>query len=121
MQFSGGTSLLAFLVDRKGATVTNKECSAILWEDVLYTRSIQSYLQTIIVELIRALKAVDALNILIRKRGRLAINVAEVDCDAYEFEKNRERNFDGTVNNFTGEYMTNYSWGELRIGQYNSQ
>lgn len=63
---SKSKEILAYLVDRNGAAVKNKELAAILWEDQAYTRSMQSHLQTLIVEMLRALDAVGVKDIIIK-------------------------------------------------------
>ncbi|MDL2248804.1 response regulator, partial [Tyzzerella sp. OttesenSCG-928-J15] len=47
--------ILAYLVDRRGATVTKKELAAVLWGDGDYNRNMQKHLQMLIAELQRAL------------------------------------------------------------------
>lgn len=113
---SKSKEILAYLVDRNGAAVKNKELAAILWEDQAYTRSMQSHLQTLIVEMLRALDAVGVKDIIIKQRGSFAVDIAKVYCDAYQFNY---RDIKG-VNAFHGEYMANYSWGEFRIGNLNN-
>ena len=104
---------LAYLVDRKGAGVTFSQLSAVLWEDKAIDRSVQRQTQTIVSELGKALKAVDAQDILIRTRVDTAINTKMVDCDFF-----RALSGDSAwIDTFTGEYMSNYSWGESTLGE----
>lgn len=100
---------LAYLIDRKGAAVTTKELSVILWEDSNYTRTRQSHLQMIIRELCRALDEAGAGHILIRGRNSLALDISAVDCDYYNFEKGDV----AAINSYRGEYLANYSWAEF--------
>ncbi len=104
---------LAYLVDRKGAAVSKKELAAVLWEDTPYTKSIQSHLHILISDISASLLAAGAKDILIRKRGVYAVDTKAYTCDFYEFEKGDVK----AVNCYHGEYMTNYGWGELRIGE----
>lgn len=104
--------ILAYLVDRRGAGVRNKELAAILWEDSAYTRTVQSYLQTLLVEMMRALNEAGAADIIIKQYNSYAIDTTKVNCDFYRFNA-----WDAeAVNSYYGEYMANYSWGEATLG-----
>ena len=101
--------VLAYLTDRKGASVPTKELSAILWEDGKYTRTRQSHLQMLIRELVRALEEARVGHILIRGWNSLALDMTAVDCDYFNFENGDPKG----INAYRGEYMTNYSWAEF--------
>lgn len=114
---SKAKEILAYLVDRNGATVTNKELANILWGETEYSRSVQKHLQILITELLRALQEKGAGDIILRQRNSLSVVVANVDCDYYDF-------LDGSaaaMNAFRGEYMANYSWGEMTAGELMEQ
>ncbi|WP_411677790.1 response regulator [Caproicibacter sp.] len=112
-QRSRTKELLAYLVDRRGASSSTAELAAVLWEDRKYNRSLQNQLQVHVSDLIRSLKNVKAEEIICKKRNSIAVDVTSFDCDYYRF-----LNGDTTaINAFTGEYMANYSWAELTTGQ----
>ena len=93
--------LLALLVDKKGASVTNVEIAITLWEDDNKVKSVP----TIISSLRHTLKDYGVEDILIRSRNHTAIDTTKVLCDVYEF-------YDGkatALNLYQGEYMANYS------------
>lgn len=100
--------LLAYLVDRQGSSVTRKELAGILWEDKYYSRSVQTHLQLLISDMIKSLKAVGVDEIIIRQRNGLAIDTSKVNCDYFNFTSGDTK----AVKEFTGEYMSNYSWAE---------
>lgn len=104
---SKSKEILAYLIDRRGASVTKKELASVLWEDEDYSRSTQKYLQILIHEMLRALNSAGAGEIVSRQFGSMAIVPERVECDYYRWlGGDREAGFQG-------EYMTNYSWGEV--------
>lgn len=105
--------VLAYLVDRHGTNVSKKEIAAILWEDEPYDRNQQKRLDNIIAEMIRALKEVDAENIILKKNGFYAINVPLITCDFYLYEAGDA----SAMNRYHGQYMANYSWAEFTAGR----
>ncbi len=109
---SKAKEVLAYLTHKRGAAVSKKELAAILWEDAAYTRSTQSHLQTLIAEMMRALKEAGAAHIITKRWNELSLDVNAVECDYYGFIKG-----DATaVNSYQGEYMASYSWAEFMLG-----
>lgn len=101
--------LLAYLVDRMGASVTMGELMAIMWTDGEDNNSRQSNLRNLIAELKHVFSDVDAENVIIKTRNSIAINREAVDCDYYDFLKH----IPYAVNSYRGEYMMQYSWAEI--------
>ena len=105
--------LLAYLVDRRGASVTTKQAAAALWADRKWGIRLRGDISAIAASLQRTLDAAGAEDILVRRWGRLAIDPEKVKCDAYDFEK-----WDMTaVNAFHGAYMVGYSWAAFTAGE----
>ncbi len=104
---------LAYLIDRKGASVTKKELASVLLEDKRYTRSIQSYIHIIISEMIHSLEKVNSGNIIIKKRNSYAVDPSKFSCDFYSYENGEP----SSINLYRGEYMNNYSWAEFTTGR----
>ena len=101
--------LMAFLVDKRGASVSTAEISLALWEDDSKIRNVQ----TIISSLRKTLKRAGVGDVLMKGRNRTAVDVSKIRCDLYEF-------IDGdvaAVNAYRGEYMSNYSWAEFTNGR----
>ena len=106
--------LLAFLVDRHGASVTTKQIASILWEDLPYDSSAKNMVTTIVASLKKTLKEAGIEDILIKTWNHLAIDINKIKCDAYDYENLNA----AAVNSFKGEYMANYSWAEFTTGKY---
>ena len=111
--WSKSRELLAYLVDRKGATITKKELAAVLWDDDDYSRNRQSHLQKVIVKMMKTLKEANAAHIVIRNRNYLSVDKTAFDCDYYRYLEN-----DPSVSNkYLGEYMMEYSWAEKTLAK----
>ena len=101
--------LLAYLVDRSGATCTNGEMLAVLWEDKPDTASLHSHLRNLIFDLNHTLEAAGVTGLLVRGRSTLAIDTGKVDCDYYNYLRGNH----SSTNTYRGEYMSQYSWAEV--------
>ena len=102
--------LLAYLVDRRGLSVTTGEAYAALFEDAQDTLSGKSYFRTILHEMINSLKKADADEILLKGHNSYAIIPEKFDCDYYRFLQGDPV----AVNAFQNDYMLSYSWAEIR-------
>ena len=106
---SKSKELLAYLVDRKGSSVSRTEAFAVLWEDNAYDRSMQKQLDVVIRSLRGTLQENGIGEILEMKSGNMRIVPELLDCDLYRF-------FSGdaeAINEYRGEYMSSYSWASL--------
>lgn len=101
--------LLAYLVDRMGASVTMGELMAVIWEDGADTSSRQSNLRNLIADLKNVLSDAGVGNIILKSRNSIAIDCQAVDCDYFDFL----HHIPCAVNAYHGEYMTQYSWAEI--------
>ena len=109
---SKSKEVLAYLVYRSGASCTTKEIAAVLFEDEEYDKKQQGYVQKIIFSLIKKLKENNAEAVIRRNYNNIAIDVAKVECDYYDFyEKSMS-----TKNKYSGEFMAQYSWAEFVVG-----
>lgn len=104
--------LLAYLVDRRGATCTAEELAAVLWEEEPDMDKAKHRIRNCVNDLRATLKGIGREDVLVRKSGLLAINAAVVDCDYYRLLIGDA----DAVNAYHGEYMTQYSWAELTAG-----
>lgn len=100
--------LLAYLVDRRGATCTMGELLGILWEDRPDSASQRTQLRNLIHDLKSALEAKGCASALIRGWNSIAVDVTAVDCDYYRYLDNSGSSAD----QYRGEYMKQYSWAE---------
>lgn len=109
--------ILAYLIDRRGGTISTADVVAAVFEDVDYNRSMQKQIQVYIKDMQDALESVGMEDFIIRTRGALSINASRLSCDYYDF-LNKDK---AAIDAYAGEYMSNYSWGEETNGWLNSQ
>lgn len=102
--------LLAYLVDRRGVSVTSGEAYAALFEDAGDTPSGKSYFRTILHELTRALKKAGIEEILRKEWNSYAVVPEKFDCDFYRFLEGNP----AAVNQYQDDYLPAYSWAEIR-------
>ncbi len=100
--------ILAYLTDRKGTWITNRELSAVLWEEPEDDAALSKYITTLVKSMIDDLENADIVHIVERKRGKIRLLINEVNCDYYDYLKGDEQ----AAANFRSEYMSQYSWAE---------
>ncbi|MCD7990545.1 MAG: LysR substrate-binding domain-containing protein [Clostridia bacterium] len=103
--------LLALLIDRQGGTVTMEQAVDCLWESEPYDEKIKRRYRSVIMALRATLKKFSIEDIVTFQRAGAHVNKNAVICDLFEF-------MNGTptyVSSFMGDYMLNYSWGELTL------
>lgn len=101
--------LLAYLIDRRGAGVSARELYSQLWEGKAGEKGDLNYLHQLTSDLRKTLKSAGAEEVLVSRSRGYAVDPELIDCDYYRFLRGEER----AVRQFTGEYMTNYSWSEF--------
>ena len=108
--------LLAYLVDRKGASVSAPEITAVVWEEFDDEVNAQAYFRKCIADLKKTLSEVGMEQLLIADRNAYSVNINTFWCDSYEFDKGNME----VVNYYHGEYMKQYSWAEVRTWNTNN-
>ena len=100
--------VFAYLVDRRGASVSAKEISAALWEDGGDEDKNIMYLYKLIADLRQSLEAVGEGEAFVRDGYNYYVDTSKLDCDYYKYldgDRTAEKSY-------CGEYMTQYSWAE---------
>ena len=109
--------ILAYLVDKRGTSVSYTELAGILYEDGEYDRARQKNLQVYVASLVKTLHGVGIRDLVMKSRQGILVNTRIVDCDYYRFLEGDAR----AVNSFTGQYMSAYSWAEFTVGYLETQ
>ncbi len=109
---SKSKELIAYLIDRKGASVQTQELVAALWEDQVVDHNTRSQLQNLTADIRSTFDKLGIKNVFLKGFNSYAIKVENVDCDYYKFLAGDVP----AINSFMGEYMNNYSWGEFTLG-----
>ena len=105
--------LLAYLIDRMGASCTSEEIATALWEDETNMKNMKPRIRILISDLRQTFARYGLEDVLIRRSGQIAIRKDRVDCDYYRM---LEGDVDA-VNAYQGEYMVQYSWAEMTAGR----
>lgn len=104
--------LFAYLVYRRGTSCSTRELAAVLFEDNEYSTKQMLYLQKIISSMMQTLREHNAANIIHKTYNAIALNGDAVDCDYYRFLEMDVP----SMNAYTGDFMTQYSWAEFVVG-----
>ena len=104
--------LMAYLVDRRGASCTAEEIIAVIWGDEADMKSAKQRLRNLVNDLKTTLKGIGFGDVLIRQGSSLAVRKNRLDCDYFRMLAGDM----DAVNAFRGEYMEQYSWAELTKG-----
>ena len=97
--------LFAYLIDRKGASMTAKQICAALFPDDEDDNKNSAYLRQLILDLKNTLKLAGAENVLRHETPCYRVDTSLIQCDYYSF-------LDTGKPEFRGEYMMQYSWAE---------
>lgn len=104
--------LFALLVNKNGGLLTAEEAIGLLWEDKPYDRKTQGSYRQLMMRLCEALASYGAEDVILSSKTGKSIDKTKVDCDYYRLlEGDME-----ALEEFDGEYMTNYSWAEETLG-----
>lgn len=110
--------LFALLVDRKGGYVTSEEAISFLWEDESANALTLSRYRKVALRLKSTLEEYGISDIMESVDGKRRIVLDKVECDLYNYLSGKEK----YAQLFKGSYLTNYSWGEMTLGElFNSQ
>ena len=101
--------LLAYLIDRRGASVTSGELRAVLWGDVQTDVNTHSYLSKLKKDLSDTLCRAGVEDVFITSWNRYAVNTEAIVCDYYNYLNNEPEG----IKAYNGEYMSQYSWADL--------
>ena len=105
--------LLAYMIDRRGALCSANELCGILFEDRAQDYALKKQLRVFMSSLRQDLAKVGNEDILIKGWNAYGVDCTKLDCDYFNFLKGD----DYAVNSFLGEYMIQYSWAEMTLGE----
>lgn len=100
--------LLAYLIDRRGASVTATQLVAILWEDEGAYEKKKDMLYHLVSDLKHTLTDNGMGDVFLSQHNGYSVNTEYIDCDFY-------RMLEGDTYSrglYIGEYMSQYSWAE---------
>ncbi len=110
---SRSKELLAYMVDRRGAMCTLGELVGILFEDREGDKALKKQIRVFIYSLKDDLKRIGAEEVLVKGWNAYGVDASLIDCDYFKFLEGDNQ----AVNSFMGEYMIQYSWAEMTMGE----
>ena len=102
--------LLAFLIDQRGREVTMEQAVNLLWEERPYDNMVKQLYRKAVISL-NQMSGQNNLNFFASNRGSCHIIPAAMTCDYYDFLAGESEAKD----KYNGEYMVDYSWGEVTL------
>lgn len=116
--------LLAYFIDRRGASVTCEQAISALWEDRPYDANTRSLCRMAMTQLRRSLDKVGSRHILREARNSKSVDTSTFICDYYDFLKGDA----DSVKKYSGEYMRQYYWAadttamlDMEKAEYNDE
>lgn len=100
--------ILAYLIDKKGSSVSRKELAASVFDLDDYSRKTQININQYIYALKNTLDEYNIGQVLNNSGGLLSVNMSMMDIDFINFINGDKK----ARRMYKGEYMTSYSWGE---------
>lgn len=110
---SKAKELLAYLVDRRGNSITTGEACTILWEDDATQEGKRSYFRSVVKEMKKVLEQAGVQDILLKNYNSFAIVPERLDCDCYRFLEGDPE----AVNLYRHDYLPAYSWAEFSVSE----
>lgn len=104
--------LLAYLIDRHGASSTCGEISAVIYDNNSSEQNNRNDLRKCAADLKNVLRQVGAPDVFIKGFNAYCVDTSKISCDFYDWEKGEAY----AVRAFRGEYMRQYSWAEGTLG-----
>lgn len=103
--------LLALLIDSRGGVVKMEQAAGVLWEDRPYDNTVKQLYRKAVIYL-NQLSSQKQLNFFVSNRGSCHIIPSAIDCDYFRLLAGDQQ----ARENFNGEYLLDYSWGEETLG-----
>lgn len=110
---SRSKEILAYLIDRRGALCSVGELCGVIFEDREEDRSLKKQMRVFIAGLREDLAKIGAENVLVKGWNAYGVDCSLVDCDYLNYLKGDSV----AINSFMGEYMLQYSWSEMTLGE----
>lgn len=102
--------LLALLADARGGQVGMEKACDLLWEMHPYDESVKALYRRAVSDLRKTLGEYCGPGVLRAMRGAISLNASVVSCDYWRY-------LEGESELFSGEYLSQYSWGEATLAR----
>ncbi len=105
--------LFALLTDRRGGYISSDEAIATLWEDEPASTVVLARYRKVALRLKNLLEEYGISDVVEYVNGKRRLVTEKVTCDLYQYLAGGE----GAESLFNGSYLSNYSWGEMTLGE----
>ncbi len=110
---SRSKEILAYLIDRRGALCSVGELCGVLFEDREEDRALKKQLRVFLSSLKDDLAKIGAADVLVKGWNAYGVDCSLINCDYLNYLKGDNQ----AVNSFLGEYMIQYTWAEMTLGE----
>lgn len=104
--------LFALMINQRGGSISMEQAIDLLWEGEPYGDNLKQRYRNAILCLRQTLQSHNLQHLVTFQRANSNINTEHLQCDLYNFLGDPKK----FIHTFSGEYMTNYSWGEYTLG-----
>ena len=110
---SRSKEIFAYLIDRRGALCSVGELCGIIFEDREEDRNLKKQMRVFLASLREDLAQAGAEKVLVKGWNAYGVDCSLIDCDYIDYLKGDSV----AINSFMGEYMIQYSWSEMTLGE----
>ncbi|MCR5587585.1 MAG: response regulator [Lachnospiraceae bacterium] len=110
---SKSKEMFAYLIDRRGALCSVGELCGALFEDREEDKSLKKQIRVFLYSLRDDLTKIGASDVIIKGWNAYGVDCSKLDCDYLKFLEGDTK----SINSFMGEYMIQYSWAEMTLGE----
>lgn len=111
-QRTKSNELLAYLIYKNGTSVQTKELLSVLYGDHADSSHYGASLRNLISDVKKTFSELEIQNFFINEYNNFRINPEAINCDYYNFLAGDK----SAIKNFSGEFMSQFSWAEETAG-----
>lgn len=102
--------MLAYLIDKEGASVNRKDIASALFLDQPYSLKVQDYLSKIYKALMQTLKEIGKEDIINYSFNSYSVDKDKIKCDLFDYRQGNPK----AIKKYHGDYMSQYEWAEYK-------
>ena len=103
---SRSKELFAFLIDRRGAMITQDQILGILYPEEAVSETLMASVRNYCLDIVKTFDALNCGETIVRGKGQISVDVNQIDCDYLRFLKGDQL----AIHGFVGEYMREYEF-----------
>jgi len=103
--------MVAYLIDRKGATIHTGEIRSALWEEEADTEEKKGYIRVLANDIRKSFEDIGVSDFLKNDMDCYSVDISQLSCDYLKFLEGDEK----AIRSFSDEYMSQYPWAEMTL------